>query len=198
MRIIIIAIALLLNFYGSNMIARSEAHQQGLTTKALQTITLYPPQDKKTGKYDETRACFSFKMGRNKLPSSTDWDLGYGFANIGNEDWLMVGTSGRNKRSVMKELGEYNWSDAFKIPALEPLPELKEGERRQITVDSSADTHRKWAKSTSHFAKAKAGYMYVVRVKDDQADFYVLFRVEEIEHGAHCTISWAQIPTPES
>jgi hypothetical protein len=34
-------------------------------------------------------------------------------------------------------------------------------------------------------------------VKDAQADFYVLFRVEEIEQGVHCTISWAQIPAPE-
>jgi hypothetical protein len=49
----------------------------------------------------------------------------------------------------MKELGDYKWSDSFKIPALEPLPELKQGERRQITVDSSADTHQQWAKTTN-------------------------------------------------
>jgi hypothetical protein len=123
--------------------------------------------------------------------------LGYGFARINNEDWLMVGTTAGDKRSVMKELGEYTWSDSFKTPTLEPLPELKEGERRHIIVDSSADTHRQWATTTSHFAKAKAGHMYLVRVKDDEADFYVLFRVEEIEQGDHCTISWKRIPTAE-
>jgi hypothetical protein len=123
--------------------------------------------------------------------------LGYGFASIGGEDWLKVGTTTANKRSVMKELGKYGWTDGFKIPALEPLPELKQGERRQITVNSSAGTHQDWAKTTSHFVKARGGYMYVVHVKDEEADFYVLFRVEEIEQGEHCTISWKRIPTPE-
>ena len=197
MRITLASVLLALAFYGSTTIGKSESTRQDINTVAVQAVTLYPPHVKATGKYDETRACFSFKLGRNKLANSTDWDLGYGFASISNEDWLMVGTTGADKRSVMKELGEYKWSDSFKTPALEPLPELKEGERRQITVDSSADTHRQWAKTTSHFAKAKAGYMYLVHVKDDQADFYVLFRVEEIEQGDHCTISWRQILTPE-
>jgi hypothetical protein len=109
----------------------------------------------------------------------------------------MVGTIARDKRSVMKELGRYDWSDVFDIPVLEPLPELKEGEERNIKVDSSADTHLPWARTTSTFAKAKAGYMYLVHVKDAQADFYVLFRVEEIVQGDRCTISWAQIPVLE-
>ena len=186
--------------------SKSDASQQAVTPEATksisppvtQRITLHPPHDKATGKYDETRACFSFKMGQMKLPNSTDWDLGYGFLSIGNEDWLMVGTVGRDKRSVMKELGKYDWSDSFKVPALEPLPELKEGEQRNISVDSSGDTHKPWAKTTSNFAKAKVGYMYVVHVKDAQADFYVVFRVEELEQGNHCTITWAQIPAPEN
>lgn len=188
-----------------NARSKSEASQQAITPEptksitpvATQSITLHPPHDKATGNYDETRACFSFKMARMKLPNSTDWDLGYGFLNISNEDWLMVGTIARDKRSVMKELGKYNWSDSFKIPVLEPLPELKEGEERRISVDSSGDTHKPWAQSTSNFAKAKAGYMYLVHVKDAEADFYVLFRVEELEQGNHCTISWAQIPEPQ-
>jgi hypothetical protein len=39
--------------------------------------------------------------------------------------------------------------------------------------------------------------MYLVRVKDDQADFYVLFRIEELAQGDHCTIRWKRIPAPE-
>ena len=31
------------------------------------------------GKHWKTRACFSFKLGANKLPKSVDWDLGYGY-----------------------------------------------------------------------------------------------------------------------
>jgi hypothetical protein len=197
MRIRFAAMLVPLMLCGASTISRGDTLHEGITTPARQTVTLYPPHDKATGKYDETRACFSFKLGRNKLPNSTDWDLGYGFASINNEDWLIVGTSRTDKRSAMKELGEYKWSDAFEIPALEPLPELKEGERRQTTVDSSADTHQKWAKSTNQLAKANAGHMYLIHVKDDQADFYLLFRVEEIEQRDHCTISWSQIPTPD-
>ena len=109
----------------------------------------------------------------------------------------MVGTIPRDKRNVMKELGRFDWSDSLRLPALEPLPELKEGENRNISVDSSGGTHQSWAKTTSHFAKAKAGYMYLMHVKDAQADFYILFRVEKIKLGSYCTITWAQIPAPE-
>lgn len=190
-------IVLVLTFCCFILPANSEQNQQGVDTTTPQAVTLYPPKDKVTGRYDETRACFSFKLGSNKLRHSTDWDLGYGFVIIANEDWLMVGTITPDKRSVMKELGEYRWTDSFEIPALEPLPKLKEGERREITIDSSADTHQQWAKTTSHFAKAKAGNMYLMHVKDEEADFYVLFRVEEIEQGDHCSITWRRIPPPE-
>ncbi|HXG91839.1 MAG TPA: hypothetical protein VNN73_05640 [Blastocatellia bacterium] len=190
----LIAIISALALFGFSANGRNVTFQQDLNAITPQTITLYPPSDKASDKYDETRACFSFKFGRNKSPNSTDWDLGYGFANIGGEDWLMVGTTSRDKRSVMKELGEYNWSDNFEIQTLEPLPELKEGEQRHITLDSSADTHKAWARSTTHFAKAKAGHIYLLHVKDSQADFYVLFRIEEIEQQHHCTISWKRVP----
>lgn len=172
--------------------------QQPANTGIAQSFTLYPPKDKATGKYDDTRACFSFKTGMNKQAESFDWDLGYGFARINHEDWLVLGSGQSEKRSVMKELGRYNWSDSFVVPALEPLPELKEGEERHIVVDASADTHKVWASSTTKFAKAKIGQMYVMRVKDDEADFYVLFRVEELEQEKLCTISWKRIPAPAS
>lgn len=161
-----------------------------------QRVTLRPPHDRARTRYDETVAALSFKTGRHKLPNSTDWDLGYGFLNISDEDWFQVGTIPRDKRSVMKELGKYDWTDSFDVPVLEPLPELKEGQNRTIGVDSSADTHKGWARDTSDFAKAKVGYMYLVHVKDAQADFYVLFRVEEMAQREHCTISWARVPEP--
>ena len=193
----ILLMLLIVSVCTSNTVAQREAHQQTTSLGIAQSFTLYPPHDKRSGKYDETRACFSFKLGMNKLPNSIDWDLGYGFMQIANEDWLRVGAGTADQRSVMKELGAHNWSDSFDLPALEPLPQLKEGERRQITVDSSADTHDAWAKSTTQFAKAKVGHMYLMHVKNDGADFYVLFRVDQLEQGEQCTISWKLIPTPE-
>ena len=201
-RLTALAVAVVALWASNIVVVRGEYLQQAKSAGIPQSFTLYPPRDKLTGRYDETRACFSFKMGANKLPNSidppelSDWDLGYGFMRISNEDWLTVG-SGRDQRSVMKELGKHDWSDTFNVPVLEPLPRLMEGERRPITIDSSADTHAAWANSTTHFAKAKVGHMYVMHVKDEQADFYVLFRVEQLEQGEQCTISWKRIPTPE-
>lgn len=46
------------------------------------------------------------------------------------------------------------------------------------------------------FVKAILGHIYVMRVVDNDSDFYVLFRVEALERGDNCTISWKRIPSP--
>jgi len=46
------------------------------------------------------------------------------------------------------------------------------------------------------FVKAVAGHLYVIRVVDEANDFYALFRVETIERGDHCVISWKLIEPP--
>ena len=46
------------------------------------------------------------------------------------------------------------------------------------------------------FVKAVVGHMYVIRVVDEENDFYVLFRVEALVRGDNCTISWKRIPAP--
>ena len=180
----------------SGIVASSAPSLQHASDGIPKSFTLYPPRDKVTGKHDQSRACFSFKLGAHKQPNSFDWDLGYGFAQINNEDWLIVNL-GHQQRSVMKTLGAHEWSDSFEVPLLEPLPELMEGEQRHITIDASADTHAAWANSTTNHAKAKLGQIYAMHVKDDQSDFYVLFRVDQLEQGQYCTISWKRIPAPE-
>jgi hypothetical protein len=47
------------------------------------------------------------------------------------------------------------------------------------------------------FAKAIVGHIYAVHVVDDAADYYALFRVESLQRGERCTISWKLIPPPE-
>jgi hypothetical protein len=47
------------------------------------------------------------------------------------------------------------------------------------------------------FVKAIAGHLYVIHVVDDTRDFYALFRVEAVERGDNCTISWRFIPPPK-
>ena len=48
------------------------------------------------------------------------------------------------------------------------------------------------------FVKAVVGHMYVMHVVNDTDDFYVLFRVESIERGSSCTISWMHVPAPSA
>ena len=160
-----------------------------------QTATLTVPRDKTARHSDEDRRCFSFEQGIAKSSRERDWDLGYGLLLINGEEWFQV-PAGNDKRSVIKDIGELNWSDSLSLPALRPLPELKDGEVRNITVDSSADTHKNWKETNGIFAKAQVGHMYLVRIKDEDSDFYALFRVES-KGEYDCAITWKLIPSPE-
>ena len=161
------------------------------------TITLYPPHQPVTQKYDEGKACFSFKRGLLKEITGKEWDLGYGFLSISEQDWFVLHSS-RENRSVIRDLGEWNWDDHLTIPVLEPLPVLQPGKQREISIDSSADTHKEWTRTTSIFAKVALGHMYVLHLKDDDTDLYVMFRVEDFEQHKHCTISWRYVPAPKA
>jgi hypothetical protein len=160
------------------------------------TITLYPPLIKATGKYDETRSCFNFQQGARKTSVNKEWHLGYGFANIGGEDFIQV-RANTDERSVLKDLGSFAWSDSFEIPVLKPLPELEKGARRVARIDTSAGKLKEWEETNGVFAKAVIGHMYLAHIKTENTDFYALFRIEGLEQGEQCTISWKLVPSPE-
>jgi hypothetical protein len=46
------------------------------------------------------------------------------------------------------------------------------------------------------FVKAAVGHIYVIRVVDEDEDFYVLFRVDALARGDNCTISWKRVTPP--
>lgn len=46
------------------------------------------------------------------------------------------------------------------------------------------------------FVKAVVGHIYAIHVVNVTRDYYVLFRVEALTRGDHCTISWRLAPTP--
>lgn len=155
-------------------------------------VTLVPPMDPGTKKYDEGPSFFNFKNGKLKKDSRTsevyDWDLAYGSFSINNEDWFTL-RNFHGSRSVVKDLGELKWSDHFAIPRLEPRPVVPEG-KATITVDASADTHKAWAAAATTFSKVVPGHMYLMHIKEKKADFYVLFRVEKLEQQKLCEFSW--------
>jgi len=211
------------------------------------SVTLYSV---KTHRGERRVSCLNFQSG----PSTSlraDCDLSYGLLYAGDElDWFQSATS-QGARGVIRDLGAYSWTGEFKVPVVEPLPKLKPGERREITIDVSGADGADGApgkpgtpsivrgsseRSTSSllsvndgpvpgdipptvltaqprpkpsrpkndgkpkvdplFVKAIAGHLYVIHVVDDSRDFYALFRVEALERGDKCTISWKLIPAP--
>jgi hypothetical protein len=204
------------------------------TVKAQETITLYAPLKYQN---DWRRAFVDFQLAAYSKDDA-DWDVGYGLLYAGDDfDWLQSSAASRN-RSVIKNLGEYNWTDNFTIPIVEPLAKLKPGERRRIgldtsgadgadgapgapgkpgadgdgvvrhrtpTIDSTVIDSPAGSSRTKRdgkpkvdplWVKAIAGHMYVIHAVDDTRDFYALFRVEGLERGDNCTISWRLIANP--
>lgn len=113
------------------------ASQTGAANQ-LSSITLYSPlRTVASGKisHDHRRALFSFVSGT--YSSEGNCDFSYGQVYIGSDlDWFLLNVASSN-RSVIKDLGEHGWSDHLEVSVLAPLPSLKAGEQRQLTIDAS-------------------------------------------------------------
>jgi hypothetical protein len=175
---------------------------------------------------DLIRSLFNFKIGK-LISLGQRWDLDYGSLYVGDDfDWFSASTT-ENSRSVIKDMGAQSWTDSFEVPLVEPFPKLKEGESRHITVDASGADGKDGAdgadgdgrirekpprleadrvtekvrqekyKVDPVFVKTILNHMYVIHVVDADSDYYALFRVDALEKGDNCTISWKLIPSPE-
>jgi len=124
---------------------------------------------------DYMKASFSFKHGiQNDLDlkvTRNEWELLYDNGDGG----FSVGLN-QNDRSRILDLGEKVWSELKKVPVVTALPE--------------------GARAGS--VPAVQGHMYVVHTRTNSADLYSLFRVEWLEPGDQCVISWVNVPSPEA
>ena len=188
---------------------------------AQETVTLYSPLQYN---HDHSRSSVDFQKGqvaKRGAPSH----LAYGLLRAGDDfDWFQSTGTGSN-RGLIRDLGELQWTDYFDIPVIEPLPKLKPGEQRTITVDTSGadgadgargadgdgvvrerpgDTRPSRRKHDGKpridpvFVKAVVGHLYVIHVVNDTQDFYALFRVESLTRGDNVTISRRLVPAPVS
>src|SRR5215510_15697119 len=142
---------------------------QGL--EDIRTVTLLSRR-----KYDDyEKATFSFVHGVRDDPglkiTHNDWDLLFGNGDADAFDVTMVS----DDRSRIKDLGKMSWPDLTEVPLLPayPMP------TREKTM------------------KAVVGHVYEIHVKDDDSDLYALCRVEWLEPGDSCVISWVVVPAPE-
>src|SRR5437764_1238161 len=89
-------------------------------------------------KYEMERRinCVNFDTGE-MFTRSAHCDLRYGNLSLGQQlDWFQSG-SGVGDRNVIRDLGAYEWAAKFDVPVVEPLPKLKPGERRVVTINAS-------------------------------------------------------------
>ncbi len=158
--------------------------------RRVQTARLYSPL---AHHHDNSRATLRFIDGS----VGAKGDLGYGFFYTNDDhDWFQPSTLD-DSRTVIRDLGALNWSDRFNVPAIAPFPTLRPGERRVISVNVSAGEYENWVATNERFFKAVVGHIYVIHVKDTYFDFFALFRVEKLDRGESCTISWKRIGSPK-
>ena len=96
-------------------------------------VTLYSPN---RYRHDSSRALFSFQRGA-LAGRGESWDVAYGLLSVGDyHDWFSA-SSRPGSRSVIRNMGALDWNDSLTVPVVEPLPVLKVGEKRVVTIDSS-------------------------------------------------------------
>ena len=70
-------------------------------------------------------------------------------------------------------------------------------ERTSIRKSSKSQPQRPAGPETSrNLLRANVDHMYVIHVVNGNEDFYALFRVDAVQRGDSCTISWKMIPPP--
>jgi hypothetical protein len=124
---------------------------------------------------DYMKATFSFKFGIRDDPdyriTRNQWDLLFDNGDGGFSVGMMMGD-----RSRIVDLGEKSWGELEKVPVVTALPEGA----RAGTVS------------------ATQGHMYVVHTVNSNTDLYSVFRVDWLEPGDQCVISWVNVPSPEA
>jgi hypothetical protein len=135
-----------------------------------QQVTLYSRR-----MYDDyMKATFSFKFGIRDDPglkiTHNQWDLMFDNGDGGFSVGFYTGD-----RSRIVDLGEMTWSGLSKVPIVTALPE---GARAGSVA-------------------AEQNHMYVVHTRNSTTDLYSVFRVEWLEAGNQCVISWVNVPSPE-
>ena len=136
-----------------------------------QEVTLYSRR-----KYDDyMKATFSFKYGIRDDPglklTHNQWDLLYDNGDGG----FSVGMI-QEDRSRIVDLGELTWGGLRAVPVVTALPQ--------------------GARAGS--VPAVQGHMYVVHTRNSSTDLYSVFRVEWLEAGDQCVLSWVNVPSPEA
>jgi hypothetical protein len=123
---------------------------------------------------DYLKAVFSFKFGLQNDPglklTHNQWDLLFDNGDGG----FTVGMT-QDDRSRLVDVGEMTWGALKKVPIVTALPEGA----RMGSVPARQD------------------HMYVLHTLNNSTNLYSIFRVDWLEPGDQCAISWVNVPSPE-
>ena len=159
----------------------------------FQTVILFSHAQQK----DYEKSIFNFEYGvRGDTDSPTRgkrFDIRYGgISENGDDHWLDI-VHRRGAQSMIRDLGEMNWSEVYYVPVLFASPTPHTGE---VTHSYNGGGTVKISPEEV-IVKAVAGHMYLMHVKDHQTDYYVMFRIEAIDPKGECSLSWKHVPSPE-
>ncbi|MCA1594615.1 MAG: hypothetical protein LC754_18700 [Acidobacteria bacterium] len=171
----------------------SRAQDTDLSRIPSQTATLLSH----TGQKSYEKSVFNFECGVRgdaelpKRPSRYDIRYG-GISENGDDRWLdIVHRSGA--QSMIKDTGEMKWAEVYHVPVLFASPNPHTGE----LTHSYAGGRLQRISPEEVIVKAIVGHMYVMHIKDQETDYYVMFRVEAIDPKGECRLSWKLVASPE-
>jgi len=170
-------------------------HPPPVTTQSgLHEVTLFSRIGRKDQDYGRSAYNFYAFARSDKWPKITRnrAHLLYGSISInGDTDWFAVSMGGEDP-SRIKDLGQMQWSEVVATPFLATLPHSTTGVRTPRRGESYEES------SEGRVTKVVAEHMYVIHIKNDEEDFYVMLRVDALEPSDNCTISWKVVPSPEN
>jgi hypothetical protein len=106
-----------------------------------------------------------------------------------DSDWFSV-SGGGPELTRIKDLGAKQWKDVSATPFVPVTPHTTSGIRSPRPNELYEET------SEGRVTRVVLGHLYVIHIKGDKEDFYVMLRVDELTPSDQCTISWRAVPPP--
>lgn len=88
--------------------------------------------------------------------------------------------------------------ESILFPTVPEMDKASAGLSNQVSSQIVSKDGKSRADRYSPVLEAKKGYMYVIRLKDEKVDQYILLRVDELTRGEKVVISYKRLNVPKS
>lgn len=111
-----------------------------------------------------------------------------GLSKAADDLWLQLGAVPVRGMGLLMDMGQMKWEEVDRMPALVLKPITP---ATSISIYNGVTT----VGPEGLIVRALAGHVYAVQIKDDRADYRVIFRIDSIDSDGDCNISWKRIPS---